>query len=104
MKPWQYKDMNAYSWPIYRTQEYDATDATYNIQYICDSAADSLLADDAWRVKRVRYNKTTSAFVDTCWAINTVDAKRSDYNKGTADFIFKATDLAYVAALTYNAG
>ena len=97
-----YKDINAFSWPVYRRQAYYTTDATYTIEYYCDSRADSELTDDAWRVQRVRYVTATTKYFDTVRAVNDIDAKRSDYNKWTADFIFKATDLAYVDALTFN--
>lgn len=97
-----YKDANMLSWPIYRTQAYFDTDATYTIEYYCDAKASAELDDYARRVKRVRKVTATGKLFDVTWAINTIYAKRSDYNKGTPDFIFKATDLAYVSALTYN--
>ena len=101
-KPSAYKDMNDYSWPIYRTQQYVTADATYTIQYICDAAPDAALADAAWRVKRVRYITATNTYFDTCWAVDTINTNSNTYNKGTANFMFPATNLWVVSALTYN--
>lgn len=97
-----YKDINAFSWPVYRTQSYYTTDATYTIEYYCEAPAGTILTADAWRVKRVRYVTSSGKHFDTTRAINNIDSSRYDYNAGTADFIFKATNLAYVNALDYN--
>ena len=101
-----YKDINAFSSPVYRRQAYYTTDATYTIQYYGDAKADAELTDDSWRVQRVRYVTAWGAYFDTSRAINDIDTvaakKRFDAGKWSNAFIFKATNLAYANALSYN--
>ena len=95
-----YQSLNALSGSIFRTAIYYDEDVNYKIEYICDATPETALNDTVWRVRRVRYSKATSNVHDVTRPINP-DAWVFNSGKWDAEFHFKATDLAYVSALSY---
>lgn len=98
-----YKDLSMLSGPSYQLMSfYTTASGGYDIEYICEAMAGTALDAEAWRVYRVRYLTGTQTLVDKMYAIDTLDATRYSYNKGTADFIFPLVNESAIKALTYG--
>lgn len=98
------KSINSLSWSLYQIRAFYDTDDNYNIEYICEALPAKLIADNAWRIYRVRYSKTTNNLVDKMFAVNDLTWNEDLYDFGlpTNEFRFQAIDAAYVWWLSYD--